>query len=151
MKKFILATLIVGLSATTLLAAQDAKKENRKAWLDNMAYNCGRGFVNCLTCWIEVPRNLIYENVRNPFFGSIAGASDGAFLTAARVFGGATDIASFGLTGPGIYGNAFPEYVWQSKWIADDALVIQEINRNAKKETEEEMAEVDVEVVETVE
>ncbi len=136
MKKFILATLIVCMSATTLLAAQEAKQDNRKAWLDNMAYNYGRGVVNCLTCWVEVPRNLIYENVRNPFFGNITGLSDGAFLTAARAFGGVTDVVTFGLTGSGIYGDSFPEYVWQSKWIADDALVIQEINRKAKKDVE---------------
>ncbi len=136
MKKFILATLIVGLSATTILAAQDAKQDNRKAWLDNMAYNYGRGVVNCVTCWVEIPRNLIFENVRNPFFGSITGLSDGAFLAVARAFGGASDVVTFGLTGPGIYGDSFPEYVWQSKWIADDALVIQEINRKAKKDVE---------------
>ncbi|RLD11777.1 MAG: hypothetical protein DRI44_02850 [Chlamydiae bacterium] len=136
MKKFILATLIVCLSTTTLLAAQEAKQDKTQKWLDNMAYNFGRGVVNCLTCWSEVPRNLIYENVRNPFFGSITGASDGAFLCAARAFGGATDIMSFGLTGPGIYGESFPEYVWQSKWIADDALVLQEINKNTNKDAE---------------
>ena len=136
MKKFILATLIVCLSATTLLAAQEEKQHNGQAWLDNMAYNYGRGIVNCLTCWVEVPRNLIYENVRNPFFGNITGLSDGAFLTAARAFGGATDVLTFCLTGSGIYGDSFPEYVWQSKWIADDALVIQEINRKTKKDVE---------------
>ena len=140
MKKFILATLIVCLSATTLLAAQE-EKQDKQAWLDNMAYNYGRGVVNCLTCWVEIPRNLIYENVRNPFFGNITGLSDGSFLCLARAFGGATDVLTFGLTGPGIYGNSFPEYVWQSKWIADDALVVQEINRKTKKEAEAEDVE----------
>ena len=140
MKKFILATLIVCLSATTLLAAQE-EKQDKQAWLDNMAYNYGRGVVNCLTCWVEIPRNLIYENVRNPFFGNITGLSDGSFLCLARAFGGATDVLTFGLTGPGIYGNSFPEYVWQSKWIADDALVVQEINRKTKKEAEAEVVE----------
>ena len=150
MKKFILATLIVCLSATTLLAANEEKQDNAQAWLDNMAYNCGRGFVNCLTCWVEVPRNLVFEIGRNPFFGSIIGLSDGSFLSLARAFGGLTDVAALGLTGSGIYGSSFPEYVWQSKWIAEDALVNQEINRKAKKDTEDAV-EVEVESVEVVE
>jgi len=153
MKKFVLATLIVCLSATTLLAAQEAKQCKTQKWLDNMAYNYGRGVVNCLTFWVEVPRNLLYENLRNPFFGTITGLSDGGFLGVARAFGGATDVLTFGLTGPGIYDNSFPEYVWQSKWIADDALLAQEIARENKKDAEaEEVVEVDeVEIVEIVE
>jgi len=141
MKKFILATIIVCLSTTTLLAAQEEKEENTQAWLDNMAYNCGRGFVNCLTFWVEVPRNLIFEVGRNPFFGVITGTSDGAFLGVARAFGGATDVLSFGLTGNGIYSEAFPEYVWQSRWVADDALVAQEIAREDKTKAEKEVIE----------
>jgi len=134
MKKIILASLIVCLSATTLLAAQDAQEDKSKQWLDNMAYNFGRGVVNCLTFWVEAPRNLIYENVRNPLYGSLQGVIDGSFLSVARAFGGVTDVLTFGLTGSGIYGDSFPEYVWQSKWIADDALVQQEIDREAIKE-----------------
>ena len=139
MKKIILATLIVCLSTTTLLAAQEAKQDETQKWLDNMAYNCGRGFVNCLTFWVEVPRNLIFENLRNPFFGTITGTSDGAFLSLARAFGGATDVLTFGLTGSGIYSDSFPEYVWQSNWIPNDALVAQEIARESKTENDDEV------------
>jgi len=129
MKKILLASLIICLSATTLLADQEAKNDNARKWLDNMAYNFGRGVVNCLTFWVEVPRNLIYENVRNPLYGSLEGVVDGTFLGVARAFGGATDVLTFGLTGPGVYGDSFPEYVWDSKWIADDALIQQEIDK----------------------
>ncbi len=149
MKRFILATLIVCLSATTLLAAQEAKQDKTQKWLDNMAYNYGRGVVNCLTCWVEIPRNLIYENVRNPIFGTITGSSDGAFLAIARAFGGSLDVLAFGLTGSGIYSDSFPEYVWQSKWIADDALINQEIAREPVK-AEKERKEDEVEEVEEV-
>jgi len=88
-----------------------------------MAGNVGRGFRNLLTCWLEVPRNLWLEGSRNPLYGWVVGAMDGSFLAVARAFGGATDVSTFGLTGPGIYGKSLPECIGNSPWKAPDALI----------------------------
>ena len=136
MKKIIALTLGLCLCASSLIAAEEIPEQSQMPtateWLDNMAYNFGRGVVNCLTFWVEVPRNISFEMQRNPVFGYFTGTIDGAFLGAARAFGGATDVLRLGLTGPNIYSDNFPEYVWQSGWVADDALVVQEINRKKK-------------------
>ncbi len=129
MKKLIAITLAACICASSAFAAEEAKKETARDWLDAMAYNFGRGCVNCLTFWLEVPRNCMFESMRNPYYGYIPGLVDGGFLGVARAFGGVTDVVRFGLTGPGIYSDSFPEYVWQSKWIPSDALVLQELEK----------------------
>jgi len=110
---------VCGGSASTV-AGDEAKACTVK---DTMAGNIGRGFRNLLTCWLEVPRNLWLEGSRNPLYGWVVGAMDGSFLTVARAFGGATDVTSFGLTGPGIYGETLPECIMNSPWKAPDALI----------------------------
>lgn len=127
MKKLITLTLALCMTVSVFAAegettatdeCQTAKAE--QSWLDSMARNMGRGFVNCLTFWVEVPRNLWYDNVRMPIVGMFPGLLSGTCLSGARALGGATDVLSFGLTGPGIYTEKFPEYVWNSPWLPDD-------------------------------
>jgi hypothetical protein len=96
---------------------------------DTMAGNIGRGFANLLTCWLEVPRSLWLEGSRNPYYGWIVGGMNGSFLAVARAFGGATDVSTMGLTGPGIYGDSFPECITQSRWKADDALIYRPVEK----------------------
>jgi putative exosortase-associated protein (TIGR04073 family) len=123
MKKFI-AVLMVLCMVAGVAVAEDAKPEY-KVTMDKMAANMGRGVVNMLTGWLEVPRGLWYEGTRNPYYGSIVGLCNGAFLGVARTFGGATDFVTLGLTGPGIYSESFPEYVWESNWKAEDRMLDQ--------------------------
>ena len=85
-----------------------------------MADNMGRGFVNTLTFWLEMPRNMWYDGTRNAYFGLLPGIVDGACLTSARAFAGVSDIITLGLSGPGFYSDVFPEYVWQSPWVPED-------------------------------
>ena len=130
MKKSIIIALIACFCVINVNAAEKTEaKPTLKDWVIAMTYNKGRGLVNCLTCWVELPRGMFYETLRNPYFGIIPGTINGAFLTVARAFGGITDIATDGLTGQGIYGDAFPEYVWQSKWIAEDAMIMPDVKK----------------------
>ena len=130
MKKSIVIALIACFCVINVNAVEVAdEKPTLKDWVIAMTYNKGRGLVNCLTCWVELPRGMFYETLRNPYFGIIPGTVNGAFLTVARAFGGVTDVATDGLTGQGIYGDNFPEYVWQSVWIPEDAMIMTDVKR----------------------
>ena len=80
----------------------------------------GRGLINIGTCFVEIPRGLIYCNSEMPFWGFINGAVIGSGLTVMRAFSGITDIISLGFD----YGNyfndtTFCEYIWQSQWLPE--------------------------------
>ncbi len=130
MKKIITIALIACFCVINVNAAEkEASKPTLKDWVVAMTYNKARGLVNCLTCWVELPRGMFYESLRNPYFGIIPGTVNGAFLSVVRAFGGVTDVLTDGLTGPSIYGDSFPEYVWQSKWIAEDAMIMPDVKK----------------------
>ncbi|MCX7848403.1 MAG: hypothetical protein N2595_10290 [bacterium] len=107
---------LAAILAASALCAQEAFQDSGAKNFQSMCNNMGRGVANMLTCWMELPRNLWIESTRNPYYGWIVGASDGAFLTAARAFSGVTDFALFGLTGPGMHSDAFPDFIWNAKW-----------------------------------
>ena len=123
MKK-ILTVLMVLCMVAGVAVAEEAKPEYKDT-MDKMAVNMGRGVVNMLTGWLEVPRGLWYEGSRNPYYGTIVGSLNGAFLAVARTVGGAADFATLGMTGPGIYSEGFPQYVWESDWKAEDRMLDQ--------------------------
>ena len=81
--------------------------------------NVGRGFVNVATCWMEVPRCLVYYNSQVPVLGLVVGACQGAGLTAIRAFAGVADILSFGYMSDSIYTSChgFKEWVWDERWV----------------------------------
>ena len=81
--------------------------------------NMGRGLVNIVTCWLEVPRCLVYHNSQLPVLGVVVGACQGAGFTVIRAFAGVADIASFGFMSDSIYTSChdFNEWVWDSRWV----------------------------------
>ena len=81
--------------------------------------NMGRGLVNIVTCWLEVPRCLVYHNSQLPVLGAVVGAVQGAGFTATRAFAGVADFASFGFMSDSIYKccHGFEEYVWEARWV----------------------------------
>ncbi|MBE6367077.1 MAG: exosortase system-associated protein, TIGR04073 family [Lentisphaerae bacterium] len=82
-------------------------------------YNMGRGLTNIVTCWLEVPRCLIYHNSQVPVMGLVVGACQGAGMTVIRAFAGVADFASFGFMTDSIYQSChdFGEWVWESRWV----------------------------------
>jgi putative exosortase-associated protein (TIGR04073 family) len=110
MKKIVAGVLAVALCASMAMAQEEVKGSGAQNF-KSMCENMGRGLVNAATCWMEVPRNLWLETTRNPYYGYVVGAMDGAFLTTARAFGGVTDFVTFGLTGPSIYSDNFPRHL----------------------------------------
>jgi len=130
MKKLIAIALIACFCVISVNAVEEEKSEPTFGdWATAMFYNKARGFVNCLTCWVELPRGMFYESLRNPYYGIIPGTINGTFLSFARAFGGATDFVTDGLTGPSMYGDSFPEYIWQSKWVPNDAMIMPDVKR----------------------
>ncbi len=83
----------------------------------NVRHALWRGILNAFTCWLEIPRELVVENGKYPFFGLVSGTLKGAFFTTSRAVLSVVDIGMFGFTGPSAYDpDFFPEYVWQSQW-----------------------------------
>jgi len=107
MKKFTLLLLIV-------CSLGYAAEQEKKSSLDNAFL---RGTINVLTSWLEVPRELCYENSKLPVLGTIPGAVKGVSFTFLRTFAGVVDILSMGYSGDGIYDEFVPKYVWQAPWI----------------------------------
>ena len=91
---------------------------NSATWEKNVA-NVGRGLVNVVTCWVEVPRCLVYHNSQVPVLGVVVGACQGAGFTAVRAFAGVADILSFGFMSDSIYKSChgFDEWVWDERWV----------------------------------
>ena len=82
-------------------------------------YNMGRGLVNVFTCWLEVPRCLIYHSSQVPVIGLVVGSCQGAGFTVIRAFAGVADFVSFGFMSDSIYESChgFEEWVWDSRWV----------------------------------
>lgn len=80
--------------------------------------NLARGVVNIGTCFVEIPRCLVYYNSETPFWGFINGAVLGSGLTVMRAFSGVTDIISLGFDYANYFNDTtFCEYIWQSQWL----------------------------------
>ena len=81
----------------------------------------GRGVVNILTCWLEIPRNMINDNfIVFPGLGVLTGAIKGPFYTLGRVGSGLIDFVTFGSLGNSFYNEErFPEYVWHANWLGN--------------------------------
>jgi putative exosortase-associated protein (TIGR04073 family) len=97
--------------------AQPAKKAEAEESSINPAFGFGRGLANIATCWLELPRCVIYDNAQIPFFGLLVGIPEGAIFTVARAFTGVFDIATLGFSGDALHGKSFPDFVWESKWM----------------------------------
>ncbi len=105
-------------AAPAMECAQAQSCSDSCCWENNL-YNMGRGLVNILTCWLEVPRCLIYHNSQVPVMGLVVGACQGVGLTGMRAFAGVADVASFGFMTDSIYKSYhdFGEWVWNSRWV----------------------------------
>ena len=103
-----------------------------KSILCQMGKNIVRGYVNLLTSWIEIPRCFWLETVQNPYiFGPAWGLVEGSLFCVGRTTLGVFDVVMFGLTGEGdvFYTPVFPEYIFDSKWKNEKALVKKQMDK----------------------
>ena len=75
------------------------------------------GFVNVLTCWLELPRAFTYEATARPRSIIVLAPVIGASLTGLRALQGVGNILTLGLCDKFIRGD-MPQYVWEALWLA---------------------------------
>ena len=83
----------------------------------NPAHALMRGGANACTFWMEIPRNMVLENVEHPGLGVGSGLLKGVFYTTSRALLSVGDFMFLGCTGPSAYNPlTFPEYVSAAQW-----------------------------------
>ncbi len=114
---FLFCLNLAAMEAAPDLAAEPAPAVQQEESSNNFC-NMGRGVVNVVTCFLEVPRCMVYRNSQVPFWGFVEGAVRGSGLTALRAFSGVTDILFLGFDYGKMYNEKdFQEYVWKSPWL----------------------------------
>jgi len=95
---------------------EDVYRENTD--IDKIFTKLGRGVVNVLTGWVEVPRNIAKEWRRtDPFTGTVIGLFRGFGWAVARTFAGFYEIISFPFPVPRNYEPVMvPEYILPTVW-----------------------------------
>lgn len=88
-------------------------------WAQDPIHKAGRGIVNILTCWIELPKQLhLGTQEDNPVTGVAFGLVKGAGLTILRVGIGAYEAVTFPIPYPKDFASPYDEleltdYAWE--------------------------------------
>ena len=86
---------------------------------DDPIHKAGRGIVNVLTCWIEIPKQFhLGSQEDNPITGVGMGIAKGVSLAVLRIGVGAYEAVTFALPYPKGYvspyeGMQLPDYAWE--------------------------------------
>ncbi len=89
------------------------------AWAQDPIHKAGRGVVNVLTGWIEIPKQIqLGTQEQNPVLGAGRGAVKGVGLTLLRGGVGIYEALTFPLPIPRAYGSPYepmelPDYAWE--------------------------------------
>jgi len=120
--------LIFVLVVSSVFAAEAEEKDT--------AYRIRRGVNNLTLGWLEIPRNIKYEDAKTPYAGFFYGLVKGPVMTVWRTAAGAVDVVALGQTGPGLYMNQIPDTVTEAKWHPDpeEKKAKAKLQKKAKKE-----------------
>ncbi len=77
----------------------------------------GRGIVNICTCFLEMPRCMLYRHSEVPFWGLVGGAVEGVGCTVMRAVTGMTDLLFLGYDYGLVFNRDFCPEVWDSPWL----------------------------------
>jgi len=114
------AVLVVGvlvvLGAATRAGADDTTRKRKDISL--MLRKLGRGTMNVLTGWVEVPKNIALRwKESDPFTGVVWGSIEGTAWGFARTIGGFYEIVSFPFPYPDDYAPLIePEFILSPLW-----------------------------------
>ena len=92
---------------------------SRPAWAQDPIHKAGRGVVNILTGWLEVPKHFsLGKEEENPFLGMAWGVVKGTGLGLTRMVVGAYETVTFLIPYPHEYASPYeamelPDYAWQ--------------------------------------
>lgn len=104
---------------TTLLGLGLLAAHQPGAWAQDPVHKLGRGVVNMLTCWIEIPKQVhLGSQEENPITGLVWGVVKGAGLTVLRVGVGLYEAATFPIPYPKEFASPYEEmelsdYAWE--------------------------------------
>lgn len=122
----VMIALLVGLltlapqtaSVATAQSETAAEIERQNSDINKMFHKLGRGVVNVLTGWIEIPKQTAAEWRRtDPFTGTILGIVKGVVWGIARTFAGFYEVISFPFPIPRNYEPIMePEFVLPTVW-----------------------------------
>ncbi len=122
----LMAILMVGALALAPVAPQQASAqpvastelERENSDINKMFHKLGRGVVNVLTGWIEIPKQTAREWARtDPFTGTVMGVIKGTAFAVARTFVGFYEVISFPFPIPSNYQPLMePEFVLPTVW-----------------------------------
>jgi putative exosortase-associated protein (TIGR04073 family) len=110
---FILAT---GVFSTLPASAEELYRES--AEVNSMMTKLGRGLVNVLTGWLEVPKQIA-KSIRetDPASGTCIGLCKGVAWTWARTMTGVYEVVTFPVPTPKNYEAIIePEFILKSMW-----------------------------------
>lgn len=102
--------------AQTSSFEEDAYRENSE--IDKIFGKLGRGIVNVLTGWVEIPKTIAKEWRRtDPFTGTVIGFFKGLGWGVARTLAGFYEVLSFPFPVPRNYEPVMqPEYILPTVW-----------------------------------
>lgn len=107
----VMALLIAGVML--LAAPSHAQMERRDSDFDKMLHKLGRGIVNVLTGWMEIPKEIAEAwRETDPVTGLVVGGIKGVGYTVVRTVAGVYEIFTFPMPFPENYGPIIePEFV----------------------------------------
>lgn len=107
--------LITVLFASVSFASEEAYRKSQAA---DMGQKLGRGFLNILTGWIEIPKNIArVSRETDPFSGAVVGFIQGVGWAWGRTISGVYDVFTFPLPIPKDYEPLMdPEYILPELW-----------------------------------
>ena len=88
-------------------------------WAQDPLHKGGRGVVNVLTCWIEIPKQIhLGSQENNPVTGLVGGAAKGVGLTVLRAGVGIYEAVTFPIPYPKDFASPYEEmeltdYAWE--------------------------------------
>ncbi|HOE63912.1 MAG TPA: exosortase system-associated protein, TIGR04073 family [Candidatus Sumerlaeota bacterium] len=119
--KKLFVVLMVGMVALLAASGYADDMTRSKSEANSMMHKCGRGIVNVLTGWMEVPKNIAVEwKKTEPFTGTIMGTIKGLGWGVGRTATGVYDIITFPLPIPEGYKPLMePEFILPDLWGKD--------------------------------
>jgi putative exosortase-associated protein (TIGR04073 family) len=125
MKHILVAFLVCSLAASAVYAAEDVEKDT--------AYRIRRGVNNLTLGWLEIPRNIVYEDARIPYAGFFYGLVKGPLMTVWRTGAGTVDLVAAGQTGKGLYMDQIPEFATDAQWFPKEKAEKPMLKKKAEK------------------